>query len=49
MSKLSKKQREEVWNKSKGRCWYCGNVQEEKEFYHENILESCHLVGELKN
>ena len=25
------------------------SIEHEKEYYHENILESCQLVGELKN
>jgi len=25
------------------------NIEQEKEYYHEQILQSCSLVGELKN
>ena len=34
---LSKKQRQEVWNKSKGHCWYCGTVLPEKGWHADHI------------
>lgn len=34
---LSKKQRLEVWNKSNGLCWYCGNDLPEKGWHADHF------------
>lgn len=33
---LTKKQRQQVWDKSKGHCWYCGNRLPEKGWHADH-------------
>lgn len=37
MSKPTKKQRAEVWAKSNGHCWYCGNQLPEKGWHVDHV------------
>lgn len=34
---LTKKQRQEVWNKSDGHCWYCGSTLPEKGWHADHV------------